>query len=63
MNRYLFGVIRPVLDFSRPVKRGFVFAIDAGLCVFSVWLAFYLRVGTFLPLFDSAFWPALVSVC
>lgn len=43
----------PVLDIPRPVKRGFVLAIDASLCVLTVWLAFYLRLGTFAPLSGS----------
>jgi hypothetical protein len=34
----------PVLPLPRPVKRGAVLALDAGLCVLTVRLAFYLRV-------------------
>ena len=62
MNRYIFNLIKPALAISRPVKRGFVFVIDAGLCVLSVWLAFYLRIGDFVSLSGSAVWPALASV-
>jgi FlaA1/EpsC-like NDP-sugar epimerase len=62
MNRYLFRLTEPALEFSRPFKRGFVLAVDASLCVLSVWLAFYLRLGYFMPLSGAAFWPALVSV-
>lgn len=62
MNSYIFNLIQPVLALSRPIKRRFVFVIDAGLCVLSVWLAFYLRAGDFVPLSGSAIWPVLVSV-
>jgi FlaA1/EpsC-like NDP-sugar epimerase len=62
MNKFLFNLIKPVLALSRPFKRRFVFVFDAGLCVLSVWLAFYLRAGDFVPLSGSAIWPALVSV-
>lgn len=51
----------PMLAIPRPVKRGFVLALDASLCVLTVWLAFYLRLGTFVPLSGSPIWPALVS--
>jgi FlaA1/EpsC-like NDP-sugar epimerase len=36
--------------------------LDAALCVFTVWLAFYLRLGSFVPLSGPAVWPALASV-
>ena len=62
MNRYIFNLIKPVLALSRPIKRRFVFVIDAGLCVLSVWLAFYLRAGDFVPLSGAAIWPAVASV-
>jgi FlaA1/EpsC-like NDP-sugar epimerase len=62
MKLYIVNLIKPALAFSRPVKRRFVFVIDAGLCVLSVWLAFYLRAGDFVPLSGAAIWPALVSV-
>ena len=52
----------PVLALPRPVKRGLVLVLDAGLCVLSVWLAFYLRSGSFTSLSGPAIWPALASV-
>ena len=45
----------PVLALPRPVKRAVVLVSDAGLCVLSVWLAFYLRLGDFVPLSDVVF--------
>jgi FlaA1/EpsC-like NDP-sugar epimerase len=52
----------PALALSRPVKRGVVLALDVGLCILSVWLAFYLRGGTFVPMSGAAIWPALAAV-
>jgi len=52
----------PALALPRPVKRGVVLALDAALCILSVWLAFYLRSGSFTPLSGQAIWPAVASV-
>ena len=62
MMRVLRRLAVPVLAIPRPVKRGFVLALDAGLCVLTVWLAFYLRLGMFVPLSGASVWPALASV-
>lgn len=37
-------------------KRILVLLIDSSFCVFTVWLAFYLRLGEFLPLSGTALW-------
>jgi FlaA1/EpsC-like NDP-sugar epimerase len=52
----------PALSLPRPFKRGLVLLVDAGLCVLSVWLAFYLRLGIFVPLVGAMVWAVLVSV-
>ena len=62
MMRALRRLAVPVLAIPRPIKRGFVLALDASLCVLTVWLAFYLRLGTFVPLSGAPIWPALASV-
>ena len=36
--------------------------VDISLCVLTVWLAFYLRLGEFVPLSGSAFWAVALSV-
>ena len=41
-----------LLGLPRPAKRIIVMAVDGGLAVFAVWLAYYLRVGQFLPLME-----------
>ena len=46
----------------RLAKRGMVLCIDAALCVFTVWVAFYLRLGDFLPLTGTALWTPGIAV-
>ena len=46
---------------SRPAKRGIVWGVDAVLCVLSVWLAFYLRLGVFTSLSALPVWPVLAA--
>jgi FlaA1/EpsC-like NDP-sugar epimerase len=41
-----------VLGLPRPAKRIIVMAVDGALAVLAVWLAYYLRVGQFLPLME-----------
>ena len=41
-----------ILGLPRPAKRAIVMVVDASLAVFSVWIAFYLRLGYFQPLFE-----------
>ena len=49
--------IGPVLTLPRTVKRGIVLCLDAGLCILTVWIAFYLRLGEFVSLSGPG-WPA-----
>jgi FlaA1/EpsC-like NDP-sugar epimerase len=42
-----------ILGLPRPAKRAIVMVVDAGLAVFSVWIAFYLRLGYFQPVFEE----------
>ena len=51
-------IAKNVLGLPRSIKRLLVFIVDAGLSVVSVWLAFYLRLGTFVPLS----WQAVLAV-
>jgi len=52
--------VGPVLALPRPLKRLIVLCLDAGLCILTVWLAFYLRLGHFVSL-SSEGWPAAVA--
>ena len=52
--------IEPVLALPRSIKRGIVLLVDVGLCIATVWLAFYLRLDEFVSLSGPA-WPAAVA--
>lgn len=50
------------LSLPRSIKRGVVLVLDTTICLLTVWLAFYLRLGEFYPLTNAPFLPALISV-
>lgn len=52
----------PVLSLPRVAKRLVVLAVDASLCIFTVWFAFYLRLDEFVTLSGPAFAAALASI-
>ena len=70
MIRLMSRLAAPALALPRPAKRALVVVADIVLCVLSVWLAFYLRLGEFYPLagqplslvFSPVLIAALVSV-
>jgi FlaA1/EpsC-like NDP-sugar epimerase len=53
---------QPVLALPRYAKRFIVMAVDVSLCVLTVWVAMYLRLGEFVSLTGNAFWAAVLSV-
>ena len=62
MMRALSRLAVPALALPRSLKRGMVLALDAALCVLSVWLAFYLRSGESVSLARPAITAVVVSV-
>lgn len=52
----------PVLAMPRIAKRMVAIAADAGLCVLTVWLAYYLRLGEFVILTGNAMWAAGIAI-
>ncbi len=50
------------LALPRPFKRALVLALDAGLCVLAVWLAYYLRLGAFVSIDGDVRQPVLASI-
>lgn len=62
MIRLLNKFAAPVLGLPRPAKRFIVVFVDIGLCVLSVWLAYYLRLGEFVALSGNGLWSVAVSV-
>lgn len=57
----------PILGIPRPAKRVIVLAVDASLCILTVWLAYYLRLGEWVKLSGESFWQpqwaVLGSLC
>ena len=51
-----------VLAIPRRGKRLLVLLLDGCLCVLSVWLAHYLRLGVFAPVGKEMAWPIVASV-
>lgn len=52
----------PILAMPRVAKRAVAVLVDLGLCVLTVWLAFYLRLGEFVPLSGNALWAVGASI-
>ncbi len=53
MKSSIFKFASPALALPRPVKRLVALSVDLGLCVLTVWLAYYLRLGEFVLLSGS----------
>lgn len=51
-----------VLALPRSIKRLVVLLVDAGLCLLSVWLALYLRLGFFVSFSGQTVWAVIASV-
>lgn len=62
MMRILDPWAQPVLALPRPAKRFIVLMLDAGLCMLSVWLAFYLRLDFFVPFTGPIILASIASV-
>lgn len=50
----------PILDLPRIVKRSIVLLADVSLCVLSVYISFYLRLGEWLPIFSNNAWNSFL---
>lgn len=57
------NIVRPILALPRSAKRIIALLVDSAICVLSVWLAFFLRLGDFVPLTGNALWAAVASIC
>jgi FlaA1/EpsC-like NDP-sugar epimerase len=56
MKKLLSKLAVPVLELPRSAKRLVAFAVDLSLCVLTVWLAFYLRLGEFISFTGTGQW-------
>jgi len=52
----------PLLALPRPAKRVLAMVVDASLCVLSVWLAYYLRLGEFISFSGHPQWSTGASL-
>jgi len=62
MKSSLFKLAPPVLALPRTAKRLVALSVDISLCVLTVWLAYYLRLGEFVALSGSALLAVAASV-
>ena len=68
MKQPLFKLAAPVLALPRAAKRFVALVVDLSLCVLTVWLAYYLRLGELISFAGSsewargAIWASLASV-
>lgn len=62
MNIFLANLSVPILALPRLAKRIVVLSVDISLCVLTVWLAYYLRLGEFVALSGNALLAVLFSV-
>jgi FlaA1/EpsC-like NDP-sugar epimerase len=63
MKKAFFNLGVPLLAMPRPAKRFVALAVDFTLCVLTVWLAYYLRLGEFVVISGNAFWAIGASIC
>ncbi len=61
MKKPLFKLAVPILALPRAAKRFVALSVDLGLCVLTVWLAFYLRLGEFVAMSGPALWAVGAS--
>ncbi len=52
----LFKLAAPILGLPRMAKRVVALSVDLSLCVLTVWLAFYLRLGEFISFSGQSEW-------
>lgn len=62
MMKPLNNLIQPILSLPRVAKRIVAVSVDISLCILSVWLAFYLRLGEFVALSGHVFWAVIVAI-
>ena len=62
MNTLSKQLARPLLAMPRIAKRGVVLGLDCAFCALTVWLAFYLRLGEFIPIAGIAQWTPVVAI-
>lgn len=68
MEKPFFKLVVPILAMPRIAKRLVALVVDLSLCVLTVWLAYYLRLGEFISFAElgewaqGAIWASVASV-
>jgi len=62
LNLPIYKLAVPILALPRAAKRFVALSVDLGLCVLTVWLAYYLRLGEFVALSGNALWAVAASI-
>jgi FlaA1/EpsC-like NDP-sugar epimerase len=62
MYKRLTRLAVPVLALPRFAKRLVALSVDLSLCVLTVWLAYYLRLGEFVALSGGAVWAVVAAI-
>jgi FlaA1/EpsC-like NDP-sugar epimerase len=62
MRRLFSRLTAPVLELPRTTKRIVAVMVDMSLCVLTVWLAYYMRLGEFVTLSGNALIATAVSM-
>lgn len=62
MKKPLSKLAVPILALPRAAKRFVALSVDLGLCVLTVWLAYYLRLGEFVALSGNALWAVGAAI-
>ena len=62
MRMRMSKLVVPLLGLPRAAKRFVALSVDLGLCVLTVWLAYYLRFGEFVALSGVALWAVGASI-
>lgn len=62
MKQLISDLTLPILALSRPAKRFVAVVVDLTLCILTVWLAYYLRLGEFVAISGKALWAAAAAI-
>ncbi len=62
MFKHVQKALYSLLALPRLSKSIIVIVVDISLCVLTVWLAYYLRLGEFISLSGGTFWAVAVSI-
>jgi FlaA1/EpsC-like NDP-sugar epimerase len=58
----ILNLVVPILALPRVAKRLVALSVDLGLCILTVWLAYYLRLGEFVSLSGNALFAVGASI-